>query len=72
VNFAVASGGGSIVGSRQVTDATGTAVVGGWFLGPIPGSNTLTASSSGLAPVTFTATGVAGVSRFICSPIIAI
>lgn len=60
VTFAVASGGGSVVGSRQVTDATGTAAVGGWFLGPLPGANTLTASSTGLAPVTFTATGVAG------------
>lgn len=62
VNFAVASGGGSVVGSRQVTDATGTAVVGGWFLGPLPGSNTLTASSAGLPPVTFTATGNAGLA----------
>jgi adhesin/invasin len=60
VTFAVASGGGSVVGSRQVTDVTGTAMVGGWFLGPLPGANTLTASSQGLTPVTFTATAVAG------------
>jgi len=60
VTFAVASGGGSVVGSRQTTDVTGAATVGGWFLGPLPGANTLTASSAGLTAVTFTATGVAG------------
>lgn len=60
VTFAVGTGGGSVVGSRQVTDATGTAAVGGWFLGPLPGANTLTASSQGLPTVTFTATGLAG------------
>lgn len=61
VTFAIASGGGGVVGSRQVTDADGMATVGGWFLGPLPGTNTLTASSAGLPSVTFTATGVAGV-----------
>lgn len=61
VTFAVASGGGNVVGSRQVTDATGTAIVGGWFLGPLPGTNTLTASSPGVSSVTFTATGIAGI-----------
>jgi adhesin/invasin len=60
VEFAVTSGGGGVVGSRQVTDPNGTATVGGWFLGPLPGSNALTASSPGLSDVTFTATGVAG------------
>jgi adhesin/invasin len=60
VTFAATTGGGSVVGSRQVTDASGTATVGGWFLGPLPGTNTLTASSPGLSPVAFTATGVAG------------
>jgi adhesin/invasin len=60
VTFAIATGGGSVVGSRQVTDATGTATVGGWFLGPLPGANTLTASSAGLTSATFTATGISG------------
>jgi adhesin/invasin len=60
VDFAVSSGGGAVVGSRQVTDASGIASVGGWFLGPLPGTNTLTATAAGVAPVTFTATGVAG------------
>ena len=55
VTFAVASGGGSVVGGRQVTDASGTAQVGGWFLGDVPGTNTLTASAPGVSPVTFTA-----------------
>jgi len=60
VTFAASSGGGSVVGSRQVTDDTGTATVGGWFLGPLPGANTLTASSPGLTSVTFSSTGIAG------------
>jgi adhesin/invasin len=62
VTFTVASGGGAVVGSRQVTDATGTATVGGWFLGPLPGVNTLTASAPGIPSVTFTATGGAGIA----------
>ena len=61
VTFAVATGGGSVIGANQVTDATGTAAVGGWILGNLPGANTLTASASGLPTVTFTATGDAGV-----------
>jgi len=60
VTFEVTAGGGSVVGSRQVTDATGTATVGGWFLGALPGTNTLRASVAGLSAVTFTATGTAG------------
>ncbi|HSL71813.1 MAG TPA: hypothetical protein VK864_16315 [Longimicrobiales bacterium] len=61
VTFAVDSGGGSVVGSRQTTDAAGTATVGGWFLGPLPGKNTLKVSSPGLPTLTFRAEGVAGV-----------
>ena len=60
VTFAVASGGGAVVGSRQITDATGTATVGGWFLGNTPGTNTLTASAAGTPSVSFTATAQAG------------
>jgi hypothetical protein len=59
VNFAVATGDGSVVGSRQITDISGIATVGGWFLGPLPGANTMTATVDGIAPVTFTATGTA-------------
>ena len=57
VTFAVASGGGSVTGATQTTNAAGVATVGSWTLGPTPGSNTLTASSGSLTPVTFTATG---------------
>ncbi len=60
VTFAVASGGGSVTGGTATSDGQGIAAVGSWALGPTAGSNTLTATVSGLAPVTFTATGVAG------------
>lgn len=49
-----------MVGSQQTTDANGLATAGGWFMGPLPGENTLTATAPGLT-VTFTATGTAGV-----------
>jgi len=62
VTFAVASGGGSVAGATQTTGADGTATVGGWTLGSSVGTNTLTASASGLSPVTFTATGTAAPS----------
>lgn len=59
VTFAVTTGGGSITGSSQSTDSNGVATVGSWTLGGTAGSNTLTATASGLtgSPVTFTATG---------------
>ncbi|MDP2955922.1 MAG: leishmanolysin-related zinc metalloendopeptidase, partial [Longimicrobiales bacterium] len=57
VTFAVASGGGSASGLTQTTGSDGTATVGGWTLGASVGANTLTASASGLSPVTFTAAG---------------
>jgi hypothetical protein len=59
VTFAVASGGGSLAGSGTVaTDGGGIATAPTWTLGPAAGTNTLTATSSGLtgSPVTFTAT----------------
>jgi adhesin/invasin len=74
VTFAVTSGGGSVTGPTQKTNAAGVATVGGWTLGNIAGANTLTATISGAAAVrasevaattadltvTFTATAVAG------------
>jgi hypothetical protein len=62
VTFAVASGGGSITGASAVTNASGIATVGSWTLGTTAGTNTVTATVSGLtgSPVTFTATGTAG------------
>jgi len=56
VTFAVTSGGGSLTGASAVTDASGIATVGSWTLGSAIGSNTLTASTGSLPPVTFTAT----------------
>lgn len=60
VTFAVATGGGSVIGARQTTDATGIAEIGGWILGTTPGANTLTAAANGVSTVTFAATGAAG------------
>ncbi|HWV57084.1 MAG TPA: hypothetical protein VNZ57_06400 [Longimicrobiales bacterium] len=61
VTFAVASGGGSVSGGTQTTNADGVATVGSWTLGTTAGTNTLTATAQGNvngSPVTFTATGV--------------
>jgi alpha-tubulin suppressor-like RCC1 family protein len=57
VTFAVASGGGSITGADQSTNASGIATVGSWTLGPSAGSNTLIANAAGLGSsyVAFTA-----------------
>jgi len=60
VTFAVATGGGSITGAVDTTDASGIARVGSWTLGTATGANTLAALISGLAPAGFTATAVAG------------
>jgi hypothetical protein len=62
VTFAVATGGGLGTVLSATTDANGIATVGSWTLGTTSGSNTLTATSTGLSgsPVTFTATGIAG------------
>lgn len=58
VSFAVASGGGSMIGPTPVTDAAGVARVGAWTLGYVGGANTATASRAGTPSVTFTATGL--------------
>lgn len=60
VAFAVASGGGSVTGGTATTNAAGVATVGSWTVGAGTGTNTLTASAPGLAPVTFTAAATAG------------
>lgn len=62
VTFAVASGGGSITGATQTTNAAGIATVGSWRLGDGVGLNTLTAiaTSLGGSSVTFSATATAG------------
>ncbi len=58
--FNVASGGGSVTTAAVNTDVNGIATIGSWRLGVVAGTNTLTATASGIAPVTFTATGIAG------------
>src|SRR5207253_7193167 len=67
VTFAIASGQGGITGAAQTTNASGIATVGSWTLGRAAGTNTLTATSTGLngSPVTFTATGTAGAAASV-------
>ncbi|MEO5509063.1 MAG: Ig-like domain-containing protein, partial [Longimicrobiales bacterium] len=60
VSFTVAGGGGTVVGSPATTGATGIARVTSWTLGSAPGANSLSAASSGLTTVQFTATAVGG------------
>ncbi len=57
VTFAVTGGGGTATGLTVQTDINGRASVGSWVLGPSPGTNTMVARVSGLADVTFTASG---------------
>jgi alpha-tubulin suppressor-like RCC1 family protein len=56
VVFEVVGGGGTLVGERPTTDSTGRAALAQWTLGARGGPNTVTASVSGLSPVTFRAT----------------
>src|SRR5439155_364817 len=63
VTFAVAPGNGTVTPTTPVTTGTdGIAAASSWTLSPTAGTNTLTATASGLtgSPVTFTATGTAG------------
>jgi hypothetical protein len=59
VELAVIGGGGTLSAFTATTDAQGLAATT-WTLGTLAGSNTVQAASSGLAPVAFNATGVAG------------
>jgi adhesin/invasin len=65
VTFAVASGGGSVSGGTQTTNASGVATVGSWTLGGTVGANTLSATAGTLTAVTFSATGTAGAAASI-------
>ncbi len=67
VTFAIALGQGGITGAAQTTNASGIARVGSWTLGRAAGTNTLTATSTGVngSPVTFTATAIAGAATSI-------
>lgn len=55
VTFSILTGGGVLTGATTTTDATGTATVGGWTLGIVPGAQTLRATS-GTLTANFTAT----------------
>jgi adhesin/invasin len=65
ISFAVSGGGGSVAGPAQLTNGAGVATVGSWTLDTTAGTDTLTATLSGLTPVTFTATGIAGAATQI-------
>ena len=60
VTWAVTGGGGSVSPAGGPTNAQGAASAE-WTVGTSPGPQTLTASVSGLTPVTFTATATASV-----------
>ena len=64
MRFSVVTGGGSLTGESQTTSANGTATVGSWRLGSVPGANTVSATATGAgiggSPATFSATGVVG------------
>jgi alpha-tubulin suppressor-like RCC1 family protein len=59
VAFTVTAGGGTLSSSGATTDALGLAGVD-WTLGQTAGTQRVTATTSGIAPLTFTATGTAG------------
>ena len=54
VTFSIGSGGGSVTGPTQRSNASGVATVEEWRLGGL-GDNTLVATVSGIAPVVFSA-----------------
>lgn len=56
------SAGSTVVGGSKTTDAAGLASPDGWALGTLARSYTLTATSGTVAPVTFTAAGLADVA----------
>jgi len=59
--FAIESGGGTVSGAVQKTDAQGIAKVGSWVLGLTPGENALSATTGGVPATRFTAQGVPGI-----------
>jgi hypothetical protein len=65
VTFAIVSGGGSVTGANQTSNAGGVATVGSWTLGSVAGANTLSATAVGAGisgnPATFSATGTGNV-----------
>jgi len=60
VTFSPAQASGTVTGAAPNTDATGTAAVGSWRLGPQAGPQTLRATVTGLPTVEFIATAEPG------------
>ena len=56
VTFAISAGGGTLQQTSTVTDADGLVSAGGWTLGPTLGTQTVSATVPGYAPLAFTAT----------------
>ena len=68
VQWAVTQGGGSVARTSGITDASGEAQMD-WTLGTETGTGEVTATVSGLTPVTFSSTAVAGpVAEIVVSP----
>lgn len=65
VNFAITSGGGSLQGAVTASDSLGIATVQRWTLGSVQGPNQLTATTGGLAPVSFNANATSPVASRI-------
>lgn len=58
VTFAAGASSGTLSGAVQLTNSAGIATLAGWVLDPTPGTNTVTASATGVTgTVSFTATG---------------
>jgi len=60
VRWRVTAGGGRVVNDSSRTSQSGEASSGGWTLGTIAGTQTLTATAEGVPVVTFTATASPG------------
>jgi glucose/arabinose dehydrogenase len=58
VSFAVTAGGGGLLTTNAVSNASGLASAGAWTMGLGPGTQTVLASATGFAPVTFSATAL--------------
>ncbi|MEM9693018.1 MAG: PQQ-dependent sugar dehydrogenase, partial [Myxococcota bacterium] len=60
IEFRVTVGDGTMTEGQTETGSDGTAAVGSWTLGAVPGEHELTGEAAGLAPVLFRATALAG------------
>jgi hypothetical protein len=65
VQFTVSAGGGTLAGAATATDGAGVATLGGWTVGSVQGVNSVTATSPGLVPVTFTTLAVASSGNWL-------